>query len=342
MKVAFYRHSLLNRGGDKMVITYVNHMVDNGNDVEIYVNNVDSLFHIDSRVRIKKIPLGGILGTVVWAITSRIDADLIVTDIVALAGMLRASGKRRVVYFSQGNDVYHYRNRAMRTITDFLYRLTLGKLRVPCIAVSQSLAFEMSRYGHNISVVENGIDLATFEGTKSEERNNYSEYSVLVFNRRDHPKGVDEGLTVLASVKEILDLKVFVVGETLNNFGCENLSYLDSLGLAKVLKNIDVLFYPSRHEGFGLLPLECLGSGRPVVTTKAVKFVEHLKTGWVAEVGDTRDMSKGIFKLFTDKKFYKRLAFNGVKLAGRFDLERSKSLFFNRLRDICQVGFDSS
>ena len=336
MKVAFYRHSLLNRGGDKMVVTYANYLADRGHDVSIYVNIKDALLYVNPSVRIIKIPIKGVLGTIAWAISSRIDADIVISDIVVLSGLLRFFGKKGTIYFSQGNDVYHYKNRFIQVLIKLFYKLSLGGFHVPCIVVSQKLAIEMSQFGRDVAMVPNGIDPAEFEPDDG-EKSLKDEGVVLIFNRPDYSKGIDIGLKALKSAKTCFAaLEVWVIGEKLLSMDLidRNLGYLDASGVKDILRKISILLYPSRHEGFPLLVLECLASGKPVVTTKAVSWLTHLKTAWVSEVDDVDALRKGILSVLLDMILYKELRFNGLRVSKKFNIEKSKEKFVRSLSDI--------
>lgn len=340
MKIAFYRHSLLNRGGDKMVVTYANYLADRGHEVSIYVNIEDTFFNLNPSVRIVKVPIPGILGTIIWAILARIDADVIVSDIVVLSGVLRFSGKRNTIYFSQGNDIYHYKNSFMRAVIKLFYRLSLGRLCTPCLAVSPKLLLELSEFSGNVAVVPNGIDLLEFQ--MHSRRSFENKEVVLMFNRSDYSKGTDIGLKALKFIKTCFpDLEVWVIGEKLpdTQYIDRNLGYIDTHQLKQVLKEISLILCPSRHEGFGILVLECLAAGVPVVTTKAVDWLHHCKTGWLSEVNDIDGLRKGILLMLLDRILGRELSLNGLRISKKFDIKKSREEFTREILVYVSGGF---
>jgi glycosyltransferase involved in cell wall biosynthesis len=160
---------------------------------------------------------------------------------------------------------------------------------------------------------------------------------MLMFNRVDYSKGAEMGLKTLESAKRYISgLEVWTVGEELSDIGFvdRNLGYLSPGEMKKIFGRIGMLLCPSRHEGLPLMVLECLASGRPVVTTKAVFLLDHLKTGWVSEIEDSVALRDGITSLLLNKCFCGKLCSNGLKVARRFDIERSKKRFAKSLSDI--------
>lgn len=65
----------------------------------------------------------------------------------------------------------------------------------------------------------------------------------------------------------------------------------------------DIVFQPSEHESFGLVPLEAMASGIPVIGTNSggvIEVVEHGVTGYLAEVGETDKMAEYAIEILSD------------------------------------------
>jgi glycosyltransferase-like protein len=88
----------------------------------------------------------------------------------------------------------------------------------------------------------------------------------------------------------------------------------------------DAFAFPSVKEGFGLVVLEALAAGLPVVATDIPVFAEYLVHGQSALLvppGDASALAGALEKLATDPALRRRLAAGGAPVVGRFTWEAS-------------------
>ncbi|KUO71402.1 MAG: N-acetyl-alpha-D-glucosaminyl L-malate synthase BshA [Desulfosporosinus sp. BRH_c37] len=95
----------------------------------------------------------------------------------------------------------------------------------------------------------------------------------------------------------------------------------------EILQMADVFILPSEKESFGLVALEAMACGVPVVASRVgglPEVVQHGKTGYLAEVGDIQAMSEGVLKLLTNDILYKTFSAQAVTWAREtFPVERA-------------------
>ena len=92
--------------------------------------------------------------------------------------------------------------------------------------------------------------------------------------------------------------------------------------VASLLAAADVLLLPSESESFGLVALEAMASGVPVVASDVgglPEVVAHGKTGFLAPVGDIDAMAGYCLQLLEDVTVMKRFARAARKRAAEFD-----------------------
>ncbi len=88
--------------------------------------------------------------------------------------------------------------------------------------------------------------------------------------------------------------------------------------IENILPCADLVFQPSEHESFGLVPLEAMACKVPVLATASggiVEVVAHGQTGYLCEVGDIEAMSKCAIDILSDDAKAKRMGEEGQKRA---------------------------
>lgn len=348
MKIIFFRHSLLSRGGDKMVITYANYLAEKGHRVSIWTNHINTVFELSPLIKIKKIPLKTKMGTILTAMLRKFDHDVIIVDIIVLATLLSLRNRRKVLYFAQDNDIYYYKDKLRQEFINFVYKFGLGKLNIPCIAVSDNLAKELKKYTHNIQVVPNGIDLNEFYYDPDEKllRLKGNKKVILIFGRPDYRKGLDIAMRVINKLLEVFseeEIEIWVVGDSIPEnmfpYMARNFGYVPSDKLRNILSSADVFLYPSRHEGLPLFLLEAMACRCPVVTTKTTGIIRHLQEGWVSSIGNGEDLCRGIITVFKKESIKNTFVNKGLMLVKKFDLSLSKERF-EKIIFLSRMKFD--
>jgi glycosyltransferase involved in cell wall biosynthesis len=179
------------------------------------------------------------------------------------------------------------------------------------IAVSSKTRFDLIKAGLKkpVSLVPNGIDVASINSTPPAELS-----SDFIFVGRLIPeKGVDFLLRSLALLKgEFPDFRAIIIGDGPLRGELEELSRRLGLGnnvvftgflgkhseVISLMKSSRVFAFPSRREGFGMVVLEAMASGLPIVTVShpmnaSVYLVEDGKTGFVTNL-DERDFARAL------------------------------------------------
>jgi N-acetyl-alpha-D-glucosaminyl L-malate synthase BshA len=144
---------------------------------------------------------------------------------------------------------------------------------------------------------------------------------------------------VVRAFKKILDhvnARLIMVGEGPERMAAvgvakqlgisDKIKYMGNYGdIESILPCADLVFQPSEHESFGLVPLEAMACAVPVLVTASggiTEIVEHGKTGFLCEVGDIEAMAKCATDLLSNPKLAKKMGAAGQQVAlNRFKRE---------------------
>jgi N-acetyl-alpha-D-glucosaminyl L-malate synthase BshA len=146
-------------------------------------------------------------------------------------------------------------------------------------------------------------------------------------------KRLGDVVRIFARVREKMDARLVLVGDG-PEYG-RTRELVESLGLDQAVRYVgvvddvapllgaaDVLLLPSETESFGLVALEAMASGVPVVASDVgglPEVVAHGSTGFLAPVGDVDAMANYCLELLKDDATLKRFARAARKRAADFD-----------------------
>lgn len=102
------------------------------------------------------------------------------------------------------------------------------------------------------------------------------------------------------------------------------LGWVDDDTRLALLRGASVVAYPSRYEGFGLVPLDAMAVGTPVVATRAGAIPEVVgDAAHLVDVGDAAALSAGIARVLSDPYFAEGLVVAGARRVEQFSWDRT-------------------
>jgi glycosyltransferase involved in cell wall biosynthesis len=104
--------------------------------------------------------------------------------------------------------------------------------------------------------------------------------------------------------------------------------------LAQEYNRANVFCLPSQQEGFGIVFLEAMAAGKPIVAVRAAAVPEVVRSGILAEPDDAESLAAGILLLYRNPDLGRSLASVGLELVKNFDVPRVVRLF---LAEIAKV-----
>ena len=208
-------------------------------------------------------------------------------------------------------------------------------------AVSQYLreeTFNCFSIRKEIKVIPNFIDFDLHNYTFDKDLHihyapNKEKIMIHISNFRPVKRVVDV-IRVFVNVREKMSVKLLMVGDgpqrevaeyLCRDLGCsDDVKFLGkTLDVSRLLAISDLFVLPSEKESFGLVALEAMAAGIPVVSSN-IGGLAHLNingvTGYTSEVGDLAKMSNDVISLLSDKRKYNEFSQNALSVAKKYDI----------------------
>lgn len=199
-----------------------------------------------------------------------------------------------------------------------------------------------------IEIIPNVIDIFKFD-LKQTKENHKRIVAGFLGGLDTQVKGLDILLNALIHLKNE-NLKVIIGGsgkllpyymelaKKLNvEDKCEFLGLIPAEKRYEFFKDLDFFILPSRHESFGLVLLEAMASGIPLLATRCggpEEIVEE-NTGFLVEKENSESLAKGI------QKMIKNLSkFNPIEIRNRVNQRFGKEVFLQKMVEVYNSVLD--
>ena len=207
-------------------------------------------------------------------------------------------------------------------------------------SVSQSLKEDTLRLFNikkEINVVPNFIDIQKYENLYSDcERELIAaddEKIITHISNIRKVKRVDNVIEIFERIQNEMPAKLVIVGDGPEKKSleilCEKKGIRDNVlfvgnshEVDKILCFSDLFILPSEHESFGLVALEAMACGIPVISSNAGGLPEvniHGESGYLSAVGDTDEMAKNAIKILVNSDTHQLFKRKAKENAQRFE-----------------------
>ena len=190
------------------------------------------------------------------------------------------------------------------------------------------LAKESFLKDYPVKVIHNGIDLSIFKPTESDFRERYGLTDKKVILGVASDWGKRKGLDVFKELANRLgdDYRIVLVGldgatESLSEKIIAIKRTENQKELAEIYTSADLFVNPTREEVLGLVNIEALACGTPVLTFRTGGSPECIDStcGSVVEVDDVDAMEKEIIRICEEKPYSKEACLERAKNFDMYD-----------------------
>lgn len=185
------------------------------------------------------------------------------------------------------------------------------------IAVSDSLADAVRSFHQRVVVISHGVRIS------NKPRDQGMEKAILFAGRLSPEKGIDVLVRAIKGADSdsvLAGVKLIVAGDGPEKYWLTELKNVEQLGfvsqeeLSRVFGKATMLVMPSRSEGFGVVALEAMAHGVPVIASNVgglKNLIEHEHTGLLVAVDDVDSLCSSMERLFQDDRLCELLSLNG-------------------------------
>jgi len=195
----------------------------------------------------------------------------------------------------------------------------------------------LKKYKNKIEAIPVGVNTEIFKPLDIEE-DETTMFFLSVLDKFHEYKGLEYLLKALKIVKsEIKNVKLIVGGEgdlkpfyqeIVNSLGLKDnvmfVGFIPDNKLVEYYNRCSVFILPSYssdQEGFGIVLLEALACGKPVITTEIVGVsndVKKFNAGKIVKARDVKSLANAMLELLQDRHLRRKMGRNGRKIAEKY------------------------
>lgn len=249
------------------------------------------------------------------------------------------------IVWGQGSDVY-LPGRLTRLASKYIIQNADAVL-----ALTEDMKKKMQNISkRDVSVIPNGIDYERFYDVVRSEKVRKVK-TILFVGRLHQVKGVRYLIEAMAIVhSKYPDIKLIIIGDGVERQNLGALSEKLALGdcirfigrveqesIPLIMKQADIFVLPSISEGFGIVILEAMASGLPIIATRVggiPDVVEDGVNGYLVDARNTDEIAKNIIKLIQNDVVRIEMAIQNMEKAKMYSWDEVSGTVESVYRDI--------
>ena len=245
--------------------------------------------------------------------------------------------------FVKGKYCFPKINAILYWLSKKLYFIISRKMDL-LVTVNPSYKEIFEKYNKTLLIVYGGVEKAAYKKKKMDEKI----YDACFVGRFHEQKGIFDLIEVVEQLKINYkkDFKLIVVGDYNNKIGknfkklCEKKSLANNIIFAGlkcgkekdyILNNSKLFLFPSYYESFGIVYLEAISMGVPVIEYDLPIYQMHKKGVIKVEYLNRLKFAQAIKGVLEDQKMYNKLSIEGIKYSKNFIWAKSAKRILNKI-----------
>lgn len=219
-----------------------------------------------------------------------------------------------------GQDIYDPIQPVPKIFHPYMRYCMKKAQKITAISKDQKFHGEKISKRSDITIINPGIDIDKFKPSNKEpDQKAHSEEIIILTVKRLYPRGGLEDIIEIANkcAKKNKNIKFMIAGKgplkdklqkTIDKYNIQDnvklLGFVPDKELVELYARSDIFALTSNYEGFGIVYIEAMSSGKPVIAYDAgatSEVVINEKTGFLIEKGDIDSFSNKILELAKNK-----------------------------------------
>ncbi|PWN60615.1 glycosyltransferase [Chryseobacterium oncorhynchi] len=347
MKILHVINGLGGGGAEKLIVDIIPLLAQKGNDVDVLLLNGEKtpFYQELEKQKIGKIfSLGNSFYNPVYIfriISYFQQYDIVHVHLfpsmyfVVIAKIL--SFKKIKLIFTEHNTVNRRLDKKIfKPLDKFIYSFYK---KIICITpeVKEQLILKLNLNMEKLVVIENGVNLEKVLSANKAERKDlgYKDNDRLLIMVAAFREQKDQD-TLIKTLKELPDnYKLLLVGDGARRPKLEDLvsdlnlkDRVNFLGFRSdvysLYKMCDVAILSSHWEGFGLVSVEAMASGTPMVASNVSGLNSVVKDGGLLfETGNTEELKNIILELINNQEFHSKVSKKGIEKSKHYSIDKT-------------------
>lgn len=331
-------------GAENVVITIINEMKKQKKYRLIYVSLDGTIKKVLKEKNIEFEPIKKMNTKEIRRVIKKYNPDVIHAHDFTASIICSASINRKVKLISHIHNNSPWITKIHHPYTWIYLITTIRYNKILCVSKAIVDEYIFGNYiKKKCEIIENPIDIEKIKELAKFEKEKYNNYDIIFLGRLSKAKNPLRFINIINRVKEKNpNISVAMLGDGELRRECEKMikekklgNTIEMYGFMKnpypILAKSNLLCITSEWEGYGLVAVEALSLGIPVVATRVggIPTIVNEKCGKLCD--NNEEFINEILKLLRDEKYYKLKSENALKRAEEKD---NINAYINQLKNI--------